>query len=561
MLASLITLLLSLTACHALYFEVLQGPEYRIVDDTYYNLTVAFRTSDEGTNDTQIDLVSPDIPLEDGLVVFPSPEEDWHLYFKNSSIYFSETELRDETEKSFLFWAYYWGYRHLSFYARPPNADERLEHNVQSKIKARKTDSQLQLKENIDTTYKPTEAKEYNTTEGVDDYYSEDEDQFLVRKSRDVSDDMYLLTNGTLIVVDRKVVSQHTDTAFIVMLTIFILINTINMGCQLNAELIVKVVKKPIGPAVGVSSQFLCMPVFSFLIGWLLLEDTLQRVGLFVLGCSPGGNASNFWTLLFNGDLNLSITMTFISTIVAMVMMPFWMMTLGSLLTGGESSFTIPYLNLIGSLVALTVPIGIGLLIKYKKPNWARMSARILKPMTFCIVIFFLTVGLWNNHKVILMMTWNMVAAGLLVSGGGYAAGALLSLLFCLKKKQIIAISIETAFQNATIAFLLIKLSLPTPDSDLAAVPAMAQVFLTGPPLILVYLSWQLIQKCGYCIPEKDEEEEENKSAGEREDQPDTPLAEIGFSSRPEENGQLDPLNLSTEPPAYPKLSTFSKDV
>ena len=88
----------------------------------------------------------------------------------------------------------------------------------------------------------------------------------------------------------------------------------------------------------------------------------------------------------------------------------------------------------------------------------------------------------------------------------------------------------------------------------------MAQVFLTGPPLILVYLSWQLIQKCGYCIPVKDEEDE-NKSAGEREDQPDTPLAEIGNSSRREENGQLDPLNPSSAPPAYPKLSTFSKDV
>ena len=110
--------------------------------------------------------------------------------------------MRDETDKSFLFWAFYWGYRHLSFYARPPYADERLEHNVQQKNKTRNTFSQPQLKENFDTAYKPTEGEEYNITEGVDDYYSEDDDQFLgysVRKSRKASDDIYLLTNGTLV--------------------------------------------------------------------------------------------------------------------------------------------------------------------------------------------------------------------------------------------------------------------------------------------------------------------------------------------------------------------------
>ena len=53
------------------------------------------------------------------------------------------------------------------------------------------------------------------------------------------------------------------------------------------------------------------------------------RLGLFVLGCSPGGNGSNFWTLLLNGDINLSITMTFVSTIAALGMMPFWIYTLG----------------------------------------------------------------------------------------------------------------------------------------------------------------------------------------------------------------------------------------
>lgn len=50
----------------------------------------------------------------------------------------------------------------------------------------------------------------------------------------------------------------------------------------------------------------------------LLIADPLQGFGLLVLGCCPGGAMSNFWTLLLGGDVELSITMTFISTIAAL---------------------------------------------------------------------------------------------------------------------------------------------------------------------------------------------------------------------------------------------------
>ena len=50
----------------------------------------------------------------------------------------------------------------------------------------------------------------------------------------------------------------------------------------------------------------------------LLIENNLQGFGLLVIGVCPGGLASNSFTLLLGGDVNLSITMTFISSIAAM---------------------------------------------------------------------------------------------------------------------------------------------------------------------------------------------------------------------------------------------------
>ena len=42
-------------------------------------------------------------------------------------------------------------------------------------------------------------------------------------------------------------------------------------------QIMVKVFKKPVGPLVGFVSQFLFMPLFSFLVGWVITDDYLFR--------------------------------------------------------------------------------------------------------------------------------------------------------------------------------------------------------------------------------------------------------------------------------------------
>ena len=57
---------------------------------------------------------------------------------------------------------------------------------------------------------------------------------------------------------------------------------------------------------------------FSFGVGYLMFNDVLIRFGLFALGCCPGGLHSNYWCHMLGGDVNLSVTMTTISTISAL---------------------------------------------------------------------------------------------------------------------------------------------------------------------------------------------------------------------------------------------------
>ena len=93
----------------------------------------------------------------------------------------------------------------------------------------------------------------------------------------------------------------------------------INMGCALDLEVMKEVLRRPVGPCIGFLSQFLFMPICSVL-PW---SSSKLRFGLFVTGISPGGGASNIWTPMFGGNLDLSVTMTAVSTFAALFMMPF----------------------------------------------------------------------------------------------------------------------------------------------------------------------------------------------------------------------------------------------
>lgn len=287
---------------------------------------------------------------------------------------------------------------------------------------------------------------------------------------------------------------QTMNDLFTLIMTLMIIANTVNMGGQLDLNIIKGVFKKPIGPLVGMICQFILMPLFAYGIGWLMTNDTLFRLGLFVLGCCPGGTGSNFWCILLKGDINLSITMTFISTVAALGMMPLWLWLMGPLLT--DEDLVIPFGQLMTTLISLIAPIALGMGIRYKWLSAAAIMDKIIVPFTLLTVFFIFTVGVYVNLFIFQLITWPMVAAGFMVAGAGYFFGAGLAWIFRLEWDKIVAVSIETAFQNGGIAFILLKVSLEAPYGELASVAPVAQLVITGLPLWAALGVWKLYEKC-----------------------------------------------------------------
>ncbi len=170
-----------------------------------------------------------------------------------------------------------------------------------------------------------------------------------------------------------------------------------------------------------------------------------------------------------------------------MAMMPLWLFTLGSTLFPSTSGqITIPYTNLLTSLLSLTFPLLIGITLAHKFPSFASFSHSIIRPFTAILMVFSLVASLFLYNFIYLLFTWRIAFCGASVAIIGYSLGGIAALAARLPRPQLIAISIETALQNGGIAFILLLLSLQQPDADIASVPCIAQLILTSQPLWLV---------------------------------------------------------------------------
>ncbi|KAK7070644.1 hypothetical protein SK128_006850 [Halocaridina rubra] len=191
------------------------------------------------------------------------------------------------------------------------------------------------------------------------------------------------------------------------------------------------------------------------------------RLGLFLNGCSPGGGASNMWTHLLDGSLDLSIMMTTVSTLLSFATVPLWVLTLGPVILA-SGNFVIPFGDIIITVVSLIFPCVVGIALQYFFPKVIPYCKKVLSPFSIFILVFIFTVGVYAYRYTFSIITWKSILAGLLLPLLGYILGLILAGIFRQSWKKCIAISIETGVQNTTIAVIILNVAIPPPVSNIA---------------------------------------------------------------------------------------------
>ena len=284
--------------------------------------------------------------------------------------------------------------------------------------------------------------------------------------------------------VTRSKAKKTASKIFGYSVAVLVSLAYINFGCALDLNVMREVLRKPIGPAIGFVSQFIFMPLCSFALGFVF-DNPEMRLGLFFTGASPGGGASNIWTIMFGGNLDLSVTMTAVSTFSAFFMMPLWVFLLGEVIVAGTHISDIPYFTITKYAVLLVVPLLIGISIRKCLPKVADIMVRFMKPLALFLIVFILVCGIWSQFFMLKLITWRTALVGFALPWLGFGFGCLLSKFCNRERKDIIAIAIETGIQNTGMSIFMLWHSLDHPAGDLAAVVPVVSRLNSLSPLLL----------------------------------------------------------------------------
>ncbi|XP_052818327.1 ileal sodium/bile acid cotransporter-like [Mya arenaria] len=283
---------------------------------------------------------------------------------------------------------------------------------------------------------------------------------------------------------------QIIDVIFMVTVYVLEIAEMLTFGTQLDVDVIRKTLKKPLPVFLGLACQYAGMPLIAYGLARAVAVDSLAALGIFTAGICPGGGASNIYSYLLHGDLALSVTMTTISTVCALGMMPLWLYTVGGMFYQNWD-ISIPYVDILVALSVIILPLSVGLFIQYKFP---KVVDRLEKMMTWILTILALILigtGVYSSLYLLKLFNVTVIITGCALPYIGFILGGCVAYLCGQSMEQIKTIAIETGMQNTGIAIILLYNTLPPPVGDLSSVaPIAAEVFSPIPPLFgaVVYL-------------------------------------------------------------------------
>ncbi|WP_296858303.1 bile acid:sodium symporter family protein [uncultured Methanobrevibacter sp.] len=228
------------------------------------------------------------------------------------------------------------------------------------------------------------------------------------------------------------------------------------MGTTLKLDDFIEVFKSPKEILVGVSAQYIIMPILAFLIARIFSLGPALTIGLILVGTVPGGTASDVITFLAKGDLALSVSLTTISTIIS----PFLTPIITLILIGNNIQFN-PVEMIISIVQIVIVPIALGLIVRYKFPSFCDKLKEYL-PAISSIVICIIVAGVIGvNKESIITSFGTIILVIILLYSLGMTLGFVLGYLLGMDKKQIVTIAIELSFQNSGLSTSLAKTHFP----------------------------------------------------------------------------------------------------
>lgn len=239
----------------------------------------------------------------------------------------------------------------------------------------------------------------------------------------------------------------------------------LGMGMTMTVDDFKGVLQSPKAVLIGVVAQFVVMPGLAFIICKLFNLPPEIAVGVILVGCCPGGTASNVITYMAKGNVALSVACTSVSTLLAPVLTPtiFYLLASQWLKIDAASMF-------ISILQVVLLPIVIGLILRTWLKRQVESYIQVM-PLVSVIAIVAIVAAIIGGSKAAILQSGLLILAVVILHNGlGYLLGFTAARFFKLPYADSKAIAIEVGMQNSGLGVALAAVHFAA--SPITAVPS-----------------------------------------------------------------------------------------
>ena len=248
--------------------------------------------------------------------------------------------------------------------------------------------------------------------------------------------------------------------------TINIILAFVMYGVALGIkpQIFVEVFKKPKSVLLGMLSQLILLPAFTCLLAILLTGwiSPMMGLGMILVAACPGGNISNFMSSLAKANIELSVSLTAISTALAVILTPFNFWCWGSLYLHSAAvsaeipTLVIPLWDVFKTIfILLGVPLILGILTSQYLPKVANALKKPLQWLSIIIFIAMVVLSFSSNIDAFLLSVkyifFVVLIHNLMALGIGYTVGTVGKVPYRDRR----TLTIETGIQNSGLGLAL----------------------------------------------------------------------------------------------------------
>ncbi len=258
--------------------------------------------------------------------------------------------------------------------------------------------------------------------------------------------------------LDEVQIHFDSDGLMVMNIALAIIMFGVALGISLND--FKNLLKQPKLVLVGVLSQFVMLPLVTFLFILFIEPQPSIALGMMMVAACPGGNISNFMTHLAKGNTALSVSLTAFATFLALFMTPFNFQFYGNLyeptavILKSVSLNSFELIKLV--MMILGVPLVLGMLLRSKNEKLAIKISNLLKPLSIILFLSFVIIAFLKNIDIFMGYIHYVLAIGISHNVFAIILGLAIAKLFRLSFENQKTLAIETGIQNSGLGLLLI---------------------------------------------------------------------------------------------------------